>query len=96
MVFSRIDDNQKEIIAGLRKIGASVVSLAAVKKGLPDIIVGYQGVNYLFEIKDGSKPASRRKLTPSQEILHANWKGQIAIVNTLEEAIAKITKNILK
>lgn len=93
MVFAKIDSNQKRIVEEIRKIGASVFSLAAVKKGFPDIIVGYRGNNYLFEIKDGSKPVSKRKLTPIQVVMHANWKGQVNVVTGSEEIIKIISKN---
>ena len=60
----RIDDNQEGIVAALREAGATVQSTAAVGSGCPDLIVGYEGRNFLLEVKDGEKPPSRRALTP--------------------------------
>ena len=53
---AKIDANQPEIVAALEAVGASVVSTAGLGNGFPDIVVGFRGINYLIEIKDGSKP----------------------------------------
>ena len=50
---ARVDANQPVIVAALRAIGATVQHLHAVGQGCPDILVGYDGVNFLMEIKDG-------------------------------------------
>ena len=84
---ARIDDNQNEIVNRLRELGASVEILSAVGKGCPDILVGYNGHNYLIEIKDGSKPPSKRKLTPDQKIWHSKWLGHVSVCKSLEDAI---------
>ena len=47
----KIDANQPLIVQCLRDCGATVVSTATVGKGFPDLIVGYGGRNFLFEIK---------------------------------------------
>ena len=90
MFKARVDANQSEVTKALRKIGCSVQHLHAVGKGTPDLLVGYKGNNYLLEIKDGEKPESARKLTPEQTIWHFDWKGQVAIVTSVQEAIDKI------
>ena len=82
---ARVDENQKEIVEGLRKLGCSVALMHAVGEGFPDIQVGYRGVNYLIEIKDGNKIPSARKLTPPQKKIHAEWRGQIAVAKNLQE-----------
>ena len=55
MTYARIDSNHKEIVAALREIGATVVSLAAMKHGCPDLLVGYAGETMLMEIKKDAK-----------------------------------------
>lgn len=87
---ARTDANQSEITKALRKIGCSVQLLHSVGKGCPDLLVGYKGNNYLLEVKDGEKPA--RKLTPDQVIWHFDWKGQVAVVNSVQEAIDTIKR----
>lgn len=88
---AKVDDNQAEIVAALRKIGASVQPLHAVGQGCPDLLVGWRGMTSLLEVKDGKKPPSARKLTEDQEKWHANWRGQVAVVETIEQAIEAVT-----
>ena len=89
---ARVDSNQSEVTKALRKIGASVQLLHSVGKGCPDMLVGYKGNNYLLEIKDGEKRESARKLTAEQTIWHYDWKGQVAVVTSPENAIDTIKK----
>lgn len=87
-MIKRTDRNHSEIINAIRKIpNISVFSTHEVGKGFPDIVVGYKGVNYLIEIKDGNKPPSARKLTDAELQFHSNWRGQIKIVNNLDEVL---------
>lgn len=87
-MIKRTDRNHAEIINALRKIpNISVFSTHEVGKGFPDIVIGYKGVNYLIEIKDGNKPPSARKLTDAELQFHSNWKGQIKIVNNFDELL---------
>ncbi len=84
---ARTDANQTEIVQMLRKIGASVQSLAMVGQGVPDLLVGFRGENFLFEIKDGDKPPSKRNLTSDEETWHMRWQGQVQTVNSIDEAL---------
>lgn len=77
---AKVDANHAAIVSLLRRMGATVQSLAAVGKGCPDILVGLRGQNYLIEIKDGAKPPSKRRLTPEQETWHASWRGQVMVM----------------
>jgi hypothetical protein len=87
-VIKRTDSNHAEIIKALRKIpNLSVFSTHEVGKGFPDIVIGYKGINYLIEIKDGNKPPSARKLTDAEVKFHNDWQGQIKIVNNLDEVL---------
>lgn len=87
---SRTDRNQSEIVEALRKLGASVQPLHSAHDGIPDLLVGYQGRNFLIEVKDGERVPSARKLTPCQVQWHREWSGQAAIVTSTEEAIALV------
>ena len=78
----RVDANQAEIVADLRKCGASVHDLHEVGSGCPDIVVGFRGVNYLIEIK-----ALDEKLNIRQITWHREWQGQVSIARTSEEAL---------
>ena len=84
---ARVDDNQKEIVEALRKFGATVLITSQLKNCF-DILVGYNDVNYIMEIKDGNKPKSKRKLTEGEEVFMNTWRGgKYHIVNSIEEAL---------
>ncbi len=87
---ARTDRNQAEIVAALREIGASVQHLHAVGRGCPDLLVGWRGLNYLLEIKDGEQEPARRRLTKDEDRWHREWAGQVATVETVEQAYAAI------
>lgn len=93
MRAARVDDNQKQIVADLRKSGVTVQHLHNVGKGCPDLLVGCRGKNYLFEIKDPAKSPSQRKKTEAQEKWHDEWRGQSDIAHTFEEVIEAIIKH---
>lgn len=84
---AKTDSNQNEVVTALRAIGASVQSLAATGKGVPDLLVGYRGINYLMEVKDGNKVPSAQKLTIDQEHWHSLWRGSVHIVNSTNQAL---------
>lgn len=84
---AKIDDNHNQTVRALRKLGLSVLSLAPMGRGCPDILVGSHGENYLFEIKDESKTASKRKLTADEEKFAASWRGQTSVIGNWQEAL---------
>ncbi len=88
----KTDSNQKRIVAALRKMGCSVAVLSDVGKGFPDILVGINGKNILMEIKDGEKPPSQRKLTPGEIAFHDKWRGQVVVVESVDQIIEIINK----
>lgn len=89
---SRVDANHAEIVAALRKIGASVADTSGVGGGYPDLTVGYRGRNHLLEVKDGSKSPSKRKLTPDQVDFVAGWRGHWMQVRSVDEAIEAVSR----
>lgn len=84
---AKVDANQSEIVGAFRTAGATVTPLHAVGQGCPDLVVGYRGVNYMVEVKDGAKPPSARKLTPDQVEWHQSWRGQVCVVKDVGEAL---------
>jgi hypothetical protein len=89
--LKKIDANQSSIVRQLRQAGATVQSLADLGKGCPDLLVGYRGRNWLMEVKDWKQPPSKRRLTPAEKLWHQTWQGQVAVVETFNEALAVIT-----
>ena len=88
----RVDHNQLEIVKALMAIGCTVADTSRAGEGFPDLVVGYRGVNWLIEVKDGRKSPSAQKLTPQQVRFHKNWNGQVATVNCVEDAIKLVTE----
>lgn len=85
---AKVDSNHGEVVEALRSAGASVQSLAAIGRGCPDLLVGYRGMWLLFEVKDGARSPSRRKLTPDQEKwIKASRGGPVWLITSLPEAI---------
>jgi len=78
---ARVDQNQKEIVAALKKVATVYVI------GLPvDLAVGFRGKTYLLEVKSGKG----KKLTKLQEEFFATWRGHVARVETIEQAFKAI------
>lgn len=83
----RTDANQPEIVKALRQAGCSVCIIAGMGKGIPDLLVGKGGRNFLLEVKDPSKVPSQRKLSDDERAWHAAWTGQVAVVESAEDAL---------
>jgi Holliday junction resolvase len=88
----RVDANQTELVALYRKLGCSVVSLAAVGAGVPDLLIGCNGITDLAEVKDGDKPPSAQKLTPDQVRWHEKWAGSLRVVNSPDDVIEHVAQ----
>lgn len=83
---AKIDANQNKIVDRLRKTtGCKVQVLSMVGGGCPDILVGFMGKNYLFEIKNPEMPPSKRRLTKDEKRFHNQWSGQVDTVLTVED-----------
>jgi hypothetical protein len=90
MRAKRVDDNQKRIVEQLRRLNISVQHLHTIGKGCPDLLLGIRGRNFLIELKDESKPESKKKLTPDEEDFFNEWRGQVSKCETLEEILKVI------
>ncbi len=91
----KVDVNQPAIVKRFRDLGCSVCILSSVGNGVPDILVSYHWETpwtALVEIKDGSKPASAKKLTPDEQKFHDNWQGEIYIIGSEQEVDDLIKK----
>ena len=78
------DTNEREIVDGLRAMGARVVQIDRPV----DLLVGYRRKTFLLEVKSG-----KGRLTALQAEFFDAWAGGTAvIVRSLEEAIRVVTK----
>jgi len=84
MTYAKVDTNHKEIVKALREAGATVVSLASMKHGCPDLLVGYASETLLMEVKKDAKA----KFTPDQLEFMGKWKGgAVSRVDSVDAAI---------
>lgn len=91
---ARVDANHRLIVAALRASGCSVLSLAAVGKGCPDLLVARAGVNYLLEIKNksasGAVSSGAARSLKGQEAWTESWRAPVHFVATPEEALEAV------
>jgi hypothetical protein len=85
------DANSAAIQAALEATGASVVSLAAIGGGVPDLLVsriqpGGAAVYWLVEVKQ-----AKGKLRESQIAFQQRWPAAVFVIRTPEEAIQLVT-----
>ena len=83
----KVDGNHEAIVSCFRAAGFSVQSLAQIGDGCPDLLLGFNGLNLLVEVKDSAKPLSKRSLTPAQKKWHDEWHGLVDIVESIEQAL---------
>jgi hypothetical protein len=88
---ARVDENQTKIVNALRDAKATVQSLSREGMGVPDLLVGYRGINYLMEVKNPDRSA-KRQLPNSvwQQPWHDAWRGQVIVVKSIDEALGVI------
>jgi len=90
-LHARVDANQEAIVLALRAMGCSVQTLAPLGCGVPDLLVGRNGVNILMEIKDGAQPPSGKALTPDEKRWHKSWRGgKVRVVESTEGAVLAV------
>ncbi len=77
---AKIDANHTAIADALRRCGWQVLSLAALGRGAPDLLVTRRGVWHLVEVKQ-----PKGKLTEPQTRFHTVWP--VTIVRSVDEAL---------
>ena len=83
----RADENQPEIVAALRRIGATVTPLHTLGSGVADLLVSFRQRWFLLEIKNPAKPKADRELTPDQKRWIAEQKAPVYVVTSPLEAV---------
>jgi hypothetical protein len=82
--YTRPDDNHNDIVRTIKQIpGLDVIDLRDIGiKGVPDILIGYRGKNYLVEIKTNTG-----RMSPEQAEHHHNWPGQTSVAWSIEAVL---------
>lgn len=86
----RRDDNHAEIVEALRIAGWFVLDTSQAGGGVPDLFAVRRGRIVPVEVKDGSKPPSARKLSPSEQRVHQACLAAgvpVVVVETIEDAV---------
>ncbi|WKZ71121.1 MAG: hypothetical protein QY331_07635 [Melioribacteraceae bacterium] len=80
----RKDNNHNEIQTKLAKLPAvSVVDISNFGNGIGDLLVGYAGKNFLFEIKNPNKKIT---YTSAEEVFRRSWFGNHYKIQSFDEA----------
>lgn len=92
---ARVDASQREIVETLRRVGAFVVSLAAVGGGVPDVLCGFRGRWHVMEVKRPAGPrggasADGQRLRETQRRFIALAGAPVHVVRTPAEAMEAI------
>jgi len=87
MKHGKVDVNQPSIVKELRQAGIDVFITSDVAGGFPDIVCGFRGLTYIFEIKDPDQPPSKRRFTKSEREFHESWRGQVDIILGADDAL---------
>lgn len=88
---ARVDDNQKAIVDELRSYPGIKVML-----GMDDILVGYKGKTYWYEVKNQNAISKRTgellgsKVKAGQKVLAKDWTGHYEMVTTAEEILSEL------
>ena len=83
----KVDLNHTEIVKTFRDLGATVFDASGIGRGFPDIVLGYNNITCLVEIKSCEK----KKFTEAQLKFMSEWKGSSVVrINDVGGAIRLI------
>ena len=82
----KVDANQPQIVADLRKCGVLVHITSDLGRGFPDLVAGWPNGEcvWLFEVKN---PEYKHKLTEAEKEFHDLWKSMVHIIESAEDAL---------
>ena len=84
---ARKDDNHNEVVKVFNSLGWAVLDISQLKNCC-DAFVSKSGITVAVEIKDGSKPPSKRKLTEGELKFKNRWKGKYAIIESVDDVLS--------
>lgn len=82
----KVDANQGEIVDALRAIGCCVEDMSSAGGGFPDLLIWspFLKSTLLAEVKNLK---AHGRLNKKQIAWHANWRGQVAVITNVDEAL---------
>jgi hypothetical protein len=89
-VRARKDRNHGEIVKAFRKLGWSVLDLAQLGGGCPDLLVALGKRSILVEVKDGEASPSNRELTSDQVKFWNTWRGEKRLVESVDDVLSVV------
>jgi hypothetical protein len=61
---------------------------ADLGNGKPDLVVAVNPlVTFVVEVKDGTKPPSKKKLTEDEIKFRDSWKGRYVVIESVDDVI---------
>lgn len=92
----RRDGNHVEVVGAFRKLGWSVLDMADLGRGMPDIVIGDKSHGtFLVEIKNPKTQYGRRGLSARQREFCEQWNGLVNVVSSLDDVV-ELTRNLTK
>ena len=87
-----MDQNHAHIVKQLESMlgPGTVLSMARLGDGAPDIAVGWGGRCFFYEIKDADKCPSAKRTTDDQERFRRRWPGHYAVVEDADAILRNI------
>lgn len=94
---ARKDINHEQVVRELRQLGATVLETHQLGSDAPDLIVGFQGITALVEVKPEGKaytPDAREKARLVRQVDYLSaWRGGPAFVATsTEQVLARLSQ----
>lgn len=83
--YHRTDTNDAEIVAALKKLGAEIVDLSQVGRGIPDKLVWYKQRFHLVEIKYKGRFGWKR--TEAQKKFLKQYSMPVVTIDSIDSAI---------
>ena len=82
---AKVDGNHAEIVEAYRKAGCSVLSLAQLGGGVPDLLVAKWGMTWLVEVKmlGGKENQLQRDWAKT-------WRGTRSVVRTVDDVLTDV------
>ncbi len=92
----RIDDNQVAIVGAARKAGASVEYWPPTRGGRPDLVIGFQGRNHFWEVKNPKTKYGQNGFNQNQTRWAEIWRGEPPTVVYSPEQAVEILNGLRK